>query len=701
MDIRKFLSTQSKNNTLEVAIEGFEKSSFVEQSKDVATLMRSLLMEMIRSSLTNTTFNPAITPVSPPCSSKLHMFVKTSGKLNDNSAPYLNQHQSGGISPNKNNKASTQCNITSLFVEVDENNEIDTESEEYEQNKGKLINPIQRKSYCTVFDQLIYNIQGLLGSEFSKFLFVIAGNKQLISNEITCISKTMDYQSIVYHLKRIKALLEIADVNMRPTKTTNEFYDDDKEAIDISNELWNYLYTCTNKRFICPELIENTAADPINNRSIFTAPWNPDIPTQVQNHMSQTYFNYNSTATSKKTKFIDYIIKRVTEVIESDNILMFYEDRDSIIELLNVMLKNITYGKYYVNNVDDLVINLGCNGFVYDKSFLKMFEIFFKESFADIPAEFWQPVFDPNCTDMSIDNFIPPYAQYIKNELKMDIKIEKYIDTFTKYYNKIFVETIQCAHEKLNKDSMLGVVVTNECYALLAHITFNLFVNLSKRIANEQVTLTFFNKSSRIQFKQVFSALMDCTPHNMIFSCSQRMMLHYVLLSRKTLYESAKNCNELPSTGKKSTKKKIKSESDSESEEEEIIEVKKRRGRTPAAKKDDKNTKKSSDKTSKKKDSVKNNKKNETVKRKRVVKTIVVEERVETESESEGTVEKESVNEIENVPEQIVFNEVIEHNIVESVDDVSNDDVEVKDEPEVDVEELNLDALVDGILEGF
>ena len=231
MDIRKFLSTQSANNTLEVALEGFEKSSFVEQSKDIATLMRSLLTEMIRGALTNTTFNPAITPATPPCTSKLHMFMKTNTGKSTENAPYLNQHQSGGISPNKNNKSTAQCNITSLFVEVDENNEIDMDSEEVEQNKDKLLNPIQRKSYCTVFDQLIYNIQGLLGSEFSKFLFVIAGNKQLISNEIVCISKALDYHRIVYHLKRIKALIEIADSNTRPAQNTNEFYDEDRKRV--------------------------------------------------------------------------------------------------------------------------------------------------------------------------------------------------------------------------------------------------------------------------------------------------------------------------------------------------------------------------------------------------------------------------------------------------------------------------------------
>ena len=406
------------------------------------------------------------------------------------------------------------------------------------------------------------------------------------------------------------------------------------------------------------------------------------------------------------------MIKRVTEVIESDNILMFYEDRDNIVDLLRTMLRYIIYGKYYVNNVDDLVINLGCNGFVYDKSFLKMFEIFFKESFADIPFELWQGVFDPNCPDMSIENFNPPYAQYIKNELKMDIKIDKYIDTFVKYFSKIYVETVQCVHEKLNKDSMLGIVVTNECYAMLAHITFNLLVNLSKRIANEQVTLTFFNKSSRIQFKQVFSALMDCTPHNMLFSCSQRMMLHYILLSRKVLHESAKNCD-LEVKDKKSTKrskKKVISESDDESseeeEEKEVKEVKKRRGRTPKAKTEEdvkktgkragtkkKDDEKEKDKKSVSKGTVQKNTASGKGKKKIIEMMDDVEDGVEENDKS--------------IPETITFNEVhtvntdTETESVMSNDDITEDGLSESVADKSEAEDIGLEELVDGILDGI
>ena len=192
-----------------------------------------------------------------------------------------------------------------------------------------------------------------------------------------------------------------------------------------------------------------------------------------------------------------------------------------------------------------------------------------------------------------MQDFIPPYVQYMRNVLGMDIKYEKYIDGFVKYYNKMFVETMQSINEKINKKSVLNIIVTNKCYNMLAHITFNMFVSLAKHIANNQVTLIFFGKSTRIQFIQVLQALLDCTPHNMHFSCTQRMMIHYILMSRKALHESAKSFDETAKLvkddvkGKKSDdkpkrtagrKKKVSDESDA-SEEEPEEKPRKRTGR--------------------------------------------------------------------------------------------------------------------------
>ena len=565
MDIRKFLSTQSHNNTLDAAIDGFEKSSFVEQSQDVSTLLKTLLNAMIRHSLTDNSYNPVITPADPPIKKHLHTFVRTSNsKTADSTTSYLSQLQSGGITPNKNNKSGGNINITSTFVDLDENDEIDSEE--------KVIDVSKRQSYCTEFNQMIYNIQGLLGSEFSKYIFVIAGNRQLISNEISCISRCDNYSAIIYHLKRIKALLELADTNEHPTNNTNEFYNDDAEGISIEPAFWTSLGKF-NKRFVDASLIESsTVSEPISSDTVFTSEWNNNLPMPVLDQLKSGYFNYNSVSTPKKSRFIDFIIKRVTEIVETDNILMFCEDKDSIQELLQLFLSHLRYGKYYVNNVDDLVINLGCNGFVYDKSFLKMFEILFKETFADIPFELWQPAFNPHDNSVEVDDFTPPYTNYIRNELGLDIRVDKYIDAFTKYYNKIFVETIQSVTEKLPKQHILTPVVTNKCYNLLAHITFNMFMNLAKRIANNQVTLIFFGKSTRIQFIQVFQGLLDCTPRNMLFSCTQRMMIHYVLMSRKSLQESAKSYDEVATLVKNTSEEKTRKKRASKTVSEDTVE---------------------------------------------------------------------------------------------------------------------------------
>ena len=235
---------------------------------------------------------------------------------------------------------------------------------------------------------------------------------------------------------------------------------------------------------------------------------------------------------NKKNDFFEQIILEIKQLIKSENVLSFEDDRNEWYNMFTEMLSHLIFNTYYINSIDDLCLNLTGVNVCYDKSFIKMFEILYKESFADIPHELWSKY--------------KPHISYIDKELKLDIKCNKYINSFNKYFHKIYDETYKHTAEKLYQNEILKVHVSDEVYELLSDIVFNLYVNIAKKIACNQLTYAYFGKSTRIQFIQMFQALMDCSPRLYVFTKSQRMVLHYILLSKKVINDSIKNSLNTP-----------------------------------------------------------------------------------------------------------------------------------------------------------
>ena len=71
----------------------------------------------------------------------------------------------------------------------------------------------KKQSFCTEFNQMVINILGLLGSEFSKYLFVLMGAKHMIAQEINAIAESQDYNSILKHIINIKNFMSLGDVD--------------------------------------------------------------------------------------------------------------------------------------------------------------------------------------------------------------------------------------------------------------------------------------------------------------------------------------------------------------------------------------------------------------------------------------------------------------------------------------------------------
>ena len=364
--------------------------------------------------------------------------------------------------------------------------------------KSSKIEISKKQSFCTEFNQMVINIQGLIGTEFSKYLFVLMGAKQMIKQEISEIAKAQDYTSILKHVINIKNFMSLGDIsdysNTENIKSLQDSLSNSEPPIDIDDEFYNKFYS---------EQDDN---------------YNPNyLEIEVKSN--------------KKNNIFNQLISEIKKLIKSENVLSFENDRQEWCEMLEEMLSHLIMTSYTINTIDELCLNLTGIDICYDKSFIKMFEILYKESFADIPYELW-PTYKP-------------HIQYIEKELKLDIKCNKYLNNFNKYFHKIHDETLKSVVEKISQEDILKINITDKMYEQLSDVVFNLYINISKKIACNQLTYAYFGKSTRIQFIQLFQALMDCSPRLYMFSKSQRMILHYVLLSKKVINESIKIVEEI------------------------------------------------------------------------------------------------------------------------------------------------------------
>lgn len=355
----------------------------------------------------------------------------------------------------------------------------------------------KKQSFCTEFNQMIVNILGLLGSEFSKYLFVLMGARCMITQEVKEISKSQDYNNILKHVINIRNFINLGRC-------------DDFLQRDELNQM-------VEQNFEPPIVIDE---DFFEEYDVFGP-----LPSEETQNYLEIEINSDSTNT-----FFNKFVSEIKRLIKSENVLSFEENRQDWTAMLDNMVECLTLNTYHINNVDDLCLNLGEINVCYDKSFIKMFEILYKESFADIPHELWSSY--------------KPHVKYVENELRLDIKCGKFLTNFNKYFHKVYDETLKSVMEVLSPTEILKVEVSDDTYELLSDITFNLYVNISKKIASNQLTYAYFGKSTRIQFIQMFQAIMDCSPRLYSFSQSQRMTIHYILLSKKVMNDSIAIVNE-------------------------------------------------------------------------------------------------------------------------------------------------------------
>lgn len=365
-----------------------------------------------------------------------------------------NQLQSGGVASTKSDKAETQ----------------------------------KKQSFCTEFNQMILNILGLLGFDFSKYLFFLFGIRRILLREVDYIKQSRSYEDILNHVIYINNIFSLGE-----SKST---INTDESPLDIADEFYTTYFDEEEYK----QLFEST------------------------NSNDQLYINLE--VKNKKTILFDYLINEVKKLVKVENILSFEDDKKEWLELLNLVIDHLIIRSYSINCVDDLILNLGRYNVCYDKSFLKMFDVLYDESFVQIPPEFRAT--------------IQPHILFIEKELGLDVKCSRYIAGFNKYFHKIFDETLKSVLETIPSDEVLTLNISDEFYDRLSNITLNLYIQICKKIANNQQVYTFVGRSTRIQFSQVLSAVMDCAPRNTVFTRTQFATIYFILLSRKVLHESVK-----------------------------------------------------------------------------------------------------------------------------------------------------------------
>lgn len=337
----------------------------------------------------------------------------------------------------------------------------------------------KKQSYCTEFNQMINCILGLLGFEMSRNLFILYGMKHFIYAEIAYIKSNdiKSYDDLLTSVKKIKSMLSLGN---------DKVFD----IVDMSSYTGDTVSLDSN----------------ISNFGI-----------------------------------LDKLIKTIEINKKSNNISNLPNTQDSVWETLNRMMEHLHNGIYYINNIDELCVCMGDSSLCYEGSFLKLYEMMYKECFTDVPYELWYQ--RTNHSESSL-----PFVRLIKDVIKVEsFSYGKYAYELRKYFQTIAQNTYKSIMLLTNDpktksnwrlSDILLVELTEDFYDNIVNITLNLFIMMSKNIAISQLNTSIFGKSTRIQMMQVFNGLVDCVPRGEVLTESQREILHFVMMTGKIWNES-------------------------------------------------------------------------------------------------------------------------------------------------------------------
>lgn len=374
----------------------------------------------------------------------------------------------------------------------------------------KFLQP-RKLSFCTEFNNIIANLQSILGFEFAKYLYVLFGISHYVDAISNNIINSECYEDILTSIVKIRNLLSLG--LFRPTTSDSQ----SKSKLKTKKQTTAKKSVTIQSR---PDCSLSSIAETFTLLDTFK-PLPPNAKVSV--YFQDIYSLKSNSELTPIVQILENIVNAINDCIKSENVIMFEQDKKFCHETVKNMCDNISYNTYSIVDVNDLLLNLGEYSIGYEGSFIKMFEILYKESFADIPDDIPRNVFRP-------------VQYFLEQELKIENKYDKYIDTLTSYFRSVYQQVFKSSSEVVQK--MLAVDVSDEVYDMLANICVNLYVNMAKKLSNSQLLFAAFGKSTRIQFMQILQAVMDCTPRLYKFNESQLAVLHFILMNDKTFQSS-------------------------------------------------------------------------------------------------------------------------------------------------------------------
>lgn len=348
---------------------------------------------------------------------------------------------------------------------------------------------VKKISYCTEFDQMLANLLGMLGWEFSSFIMMLLGIRHITAREIEAILKCNTYKDIARQIKFIHNLYTY------PVVVDEQFY--------------TYL--------------NNRKADTTTHSLMFVGGGVSAASTinTYNNNTTSSEINYFSAVQySTLDKVFDDILKQISNYETANNEIAFEINREEWYSIMYMLLKYTTFDEYNVDNIDQLIMN---NRKMWkDTPFVKLFQLSMMETVSDAPYE--------------MQSYYKPWLTYCQ---KLNIRIDTYQTALQSYFTKVYEDTCAVCTGEHNVDG-IKLNITSSLITQLSDIAFNLCVGIGKFLSELQNINALFGHSIRIQFMHVYQAALYMLPRYCVIPDRQKCMLHYLLLSNKVLIDVTK-----------------------------------------------------------------------------------------------------------------------------------------------------------------
>jgi len=222
--------------------------------------------------------------------------------------------------------------------------------------------------------------------------------------------------------------------------------------------------------------------------------------------------------------------------IGKNSLVNLEDDKNTIISKLRTIVENTKTNTCYIKSVDNLCINLENTKLCYRGYFLKIWEILFKETYADyFEYENVYPKFKQDL-ESDMNRIEAPLITAMSKEIPNISQIyAKHINIIKEYFKYLYKKAKSVIYDNDERVSIINIVIEEYFYEHLGAIFLNMLNILAKNVVSMHQYINAINKSVKLQFIELFQGLRQTSPRLYTFDESQLMILHYILLTKKSI----------------------------------------------------------------------------------------------------------------------------------------------------------------------